>query len=247
MFGGIVDWLSDPTGMGTYRSGLKKQEQAQRDELARTQALMEPLAEEMRQTGAQTAAAYQPLASLTGEGIQRMQGDYTTQYTPYEFEGTVEDYLDPSIQYQQEAAQRGVSSGAAARGSALSGAAQKELAQTTQKIAEQGYGDAFRRMQQERQYGASQADKAYESALRNQQQRYAQAQDITGLGLKGLAGQQQGRQYGTTGAVSTLSPIYSRTINPTAGQAELAKAEMQGKATSGLLSSLSNLVFGKKK
>ena len=244
MLGGIYDWLSDPTGMGTYRSGLKKQEKSQRDELARTQSLMEPLADEYRQTGAQTAADYQPLAILTDEGIQRMQDDYTTQYTPYEFEGTVEDYLSPSIQYQQEAAQRGISSGAAARGSALSGAAQKELAQTTQKIAEQGYGDAFSRMQQDRQYGASQADKAYEAALRNQQQRYAQAQDITNLALEGLSGQQQGRQYGTTGAVTTLSPIYSRTINPTAGKAELAKAEMQGKATGGLLSSVSDFFFG---
>ena len=244
MLDGIYDWLSDPTGMVTYRSGLKKQEQAQRDELARTQSLMEPLADEYRQTGAQTAADYQPLAILTDEGIQRMQDDYTTQYTPYEFEGTVEDYLDPSIQYQQEAAARGVSSGAAARGSALSGAAQKELAQTTQKIAEQGYGDAFRRMQQERQYGATQADKAYEAAVRNQAQRYAQAQDITNLALKGLSGQQQGRQYGTTGAVTTLSPIYSRTINPTAGKAELAKAEMHGKATGGLLGSVTDFFFG---
>ena len=76
MLDGIYDWLSDPTGMVTYRSGLKKQEKSQRDELARTQSLMEPLADEYRQTGAQTAADYQPLAILTDEGIQRMQDDY---------------------------------------------------------------------------------------------------------------------------------------------------------------------------
>jgi len=53
------------------------------------------------------------------------------------------DYLDPSIAYQQEAARKNVEESAAGQGGLYSGAAAREIAADTAKIAEQGYQQAF--------------------------------------------------------------------------------------------------------
>lgn len=58
------------------------------------------------------------------------------------------DYLDPSIAYQQEAARKNVEESAAGQGGLYSGAAAREIAADTAKIAEQGYSGAYDRARQ---------------------------------------------------------------------------------------------------
>lgn len=62
--------------------------------------------------------------------------------------GTWKDYLDPSIAYQQESARKNVEESAAGQGGLYSGAAAREIAADTAKIAEQGYSDAYDRARQ---------------------------------------------------------------------------------------------------
>ena len=73
-------------------------------------------------------------------------GDYQSTYKdPL---SSWKDYLDPSIAYQQEAARKNVEESAAGQGGLYSGAAAREIASDTAKIAEQGYRDAYDRARQ---------------------------------------------------------------------------------------------------
>lgn len=54
-----------------------------------------------------------------------------------------QSYLDPSIAYQQESARKNIEESAAGQGGLYSGAAAREIAADTAKIAEQGYQQAF--------------------------------------------------------------------------------------------------------
>jgi hypothetical protein len=59
--------------------------------------------------------------------------------------GKVNDYLDPSIAYQQEQAGKANAAQYGSQGSLFSGAAAKGLADRTSAIAQQGWGNAFDR------------------------------------------------------------------------------------------------------
>lgn len=240
---GIGDWLSDPSGMGGYRSGLRQQEAAQRKELEAMRGRMGTLGAEASAMGERLGGMYAPMAGLAGVGATQMQGDYSTPYQQYQFGGKVEDYLDPSIAYQQQQASKQIQSGAAALGNLLSGAAQKALSDRAQQIGQMGYQQAFQNMQGERQFGATQAQQDYLNRLNQQALRYGQAKDIAGLGLQGLQGQAQGLQFGASNRYNMVSPAYSQVVQPTAGLGDIRAAEMRGSATSGL-SSLAGSALG---
>lgn len=240
MLGGLVDYAMDPTGMGRYREGLAAQEAAQRKELERVQGKMDTLGQEYTQAGQQIAAGYAPLAGLVPEAVERMQQDYSVAPTAYQYQGNVNQFLDPSIAYQQDQARRSLESSAAARGNLMSGAAAKAIADRAQQIGAQGYADAYARMERDRGYGANQAQQNYLNQVAQQQQRYNQAQQLGQFGLQGLAGQSRGIEYGTTGSVTTRAPSYGQMIDPTAGRADMAAGQMAGQFTGGLLSAAAN-------
>lgn len=123
----------------------------------------------MEATGAYTTAQGQILDEYgnlyTPEGVKSAKESYTGALTSSDptkyaidagdFQSTYKDplsswkdYLDPSIAYQQEAARKNVEESAAGRGGLYSGAAAREIASDTAKIAEQGYRDAYDRARQ---------------------------------------------------------------------------------------------------
>ena len=129
--------------------------------------------------------------------------------------GDVSAFLDPSIAYQQEQAQKGVESSAAGKGGLFSGAAGQEIADTTQKIASQGWGDAYDRAnaaQQQANQTAIQQQQANQSAgaynlgmdtskLGAQEQAYNTMMEPMGAfsqALMDTAGTQYGAQTGMT-------------------------------------------------
>lgn len=59
--------------------------------------------------------------------------------------GDVSSFMDPSLNYQMDQATKQVESSQAGKGGLFSGAAGKSIAGATQKIAEQGWGDAYDR------------------------------------------------------------------------------------------------------
>lgn len=73
-------------------------------------------------------------------------GDYQSTYKdPL---GSWKDYLDPSIEFQQESARKNVEESAAGEGGLYSGAAANEIATNVASIAEKGYSDAYEKARQ---------------------------------------------------------------------------------------------------
>ena len=113
--------------------------------------------------------AMQPYQQLTDVGkTQQLQGDYvaglenlnTNQYKtgPAQLQtgnvlGDVNKFMDPSLNFQMDQATKQVESSQAGKGGLFSGAAGNAIAQTTQNIAQQGWGDAYARANQAQQQG----------------------------------------------------------------------------------------------
>ena len=110
--------------------------------------------------------------------------------------GSVDQFMDPSIDYQMEQATKQVESSQAGKGGLFSGAAGKSIALATQKIAEQGYSDAYNR--------ADQALKQSNQA-RLQQQQAGQSAGTYNLGLDTTGLEAKGQAYNTF-----MDPINTR-------------------------------------
>lgn len=117
----------------------------------------------------------------------------------------VAGYLGPSIEYQQQQAQKGVESSAAGRGGLFSGAVGQEIADKTRSIAEQGWGQAY-----DRANAAQQT--ANQTALQQQQAQQSAGQYNLGMDTSKLGAQEQA--YNTM-----LEPMgaYSQALMDTAG------------------------------
>lgn len=159
-----------------------------------------------RQTGIDTAyegkvntalAPYDQLSDLQGateaqkaytSGLMGMDTDqYKTQAANLNTGnalGDVGSFMDPSLNYQMDQATKQVESSQAGKGGLFSGAAGKSIAGATQKIAEQGYSDAYNRANQALQQS---------NAAKLQQQQAGQNAGTYNLGLDttkiGAAGQ----------------------------------------------------------
>lgn len=133
---------------------------------------------------------------------------YKTQAAQLQSGGVLNDvsgYLDPSIEYQQQQAQKGVESSAAGRGGLFSGAVGQEIADKTRSIAEQGWGQAY-----DRANAAQQT--ANQTALQQQQAQQSAGQYNLGMDTSKLGAQEQA--YNTM-----LEPMgaYSQALMDTAG------------------------------
>jgi hypothetical protein len=109
--------------------------------------------------------ALQPWEALAGsvdspaifqEYIRQLQAQDPSQfgvsYDPVAYQdplSRVNEFLDPSIQFQTDQARRGVEASAAGRGGLFSGATGRDISEATRQVAETGWGRAFDRAQAE--------------------------------------------------------------------------------------------------
>lgn len=178
----------------------------------------------------------------TPEGVKSAKEGYTTALTESDpskyainagdYQSTYKDplsswkeYLDPSIEYQQESARKNVEESAAGQGGLYSGAAANEIATNVADIASKGYSDAFEKA---RQAGLDVNDIAGENFTRGVTAgNYNLNLDQTGIENKGLA-------YGTERELmDTVS----------AGQSDLNKTQYDaatGMASTNLSGKLAN-------
>lgn len=137
----------------------------------------------------------------TPEGVKSAKEGYTTALTESDpskyainagdYQSTYKDplsswkdYLDPSIEYQQESARKNIEESAAGEGGLYSGAAAKEIATGVADIASQGYSDAYEKA---RQAGLDVNDIAGENFTRGVTAgNYNLNLDQTGIENKGL-------------------------------------------------------------
>jgi hypothetical protein len=134
-------------------------------------------------------------------------GAYDVPYQQYNFRsaesygqapGTYQDkgfnfQADPGYQFRQSEGQRAIEQSAAARGSQLSGATLKALAQYGQNMASQEYGQAYGRYAQDRAFGAGQSAEAYD--------RFA-SERAFGASRENLQYQDYLQQYQTSAAIA---------------------------------------------
>lgn len=128
-------------------------------------------------------AMYQPYRDIGPSALAALAAeDFTTPMESFAFEGEVSDYLDPSMAYQQEQARRALEQSAVARGGLLSGGTAQALQNQAQQFAMQDYGNAWQRMQTDKNFAYQQfRDRAAQRAA-NAQARYAQLSQLANIG-----------------------------------------------------------------
>lgn len=135
--------------------------------------------------------------------------------------GDVNSFMDPSLDYQMEQATKQVESSQAGKGGLFSGAAGKSIAGATQKIAEQGWGDAYNRANQALQQS---------NQAKLQQQQAGQSAGTYNLGLDTTKIGAAGQAYNTLmEPISTVSQGKMDTAGTIYGsQSGMSQQQMQG-------------------
>lgn len=175
---------------------------------------------EMADTGAAKSAMDSYVSGLQGLNTDQYKTSAATLNQGNAL-GDVSSFLDPSIKYQQEAAQKAVESSQAGKGGLFSGAAGQSISNATQKIAEQGWGDAYTRANQALQ-------QSNQAALQQQQANQSAGQYNLGLDTTGI--EAQGKAYQTLmEPISTLAQSQMDTAGTMYGsRSGMNQQQMQG-------------------
>lgn len=163
--------------------------------------------------------AYTDAASAANpEQWQVAQGAGAQTYT--DANDMARSYLDPSIAYQQEAARKNVEESAAGQGGLYSGAAAREIAADTAKIAETGWQTAF-------QNAASEQTRANTAATTTQQNAISAGNYNSALTQTNLGNMKD--VYGTEREVMDLWSSGQSDLNKTqlSTQQQIANAKLQ--------------------
>ena len=157
-------------------------------------------------------------SSANPEQWQVAQGAGAQTYT--DAKDMAQSYLDPSIAYQQEAARKNIEESAAGQGGLYSGAAAREIAADTAKIAETGWQTAF-------QNAASEQTRANTAATTTQQNAISAGNYNSALTQTNLGNMKD--VYGTEREVMDLWSGGQSDLNKTqlSTQQQIANAKLQ--------------------
>ena len=212
--------------LGSLLGGFGAQSAQEADARLRKQ-LLERQIQEQRQAFADVAPSFDPYMrqgemGLRGlETLGRTQEDY--DYTPsqFEYQGQVQDFLDPSMEFQQEQMQRALEASGASAGNLLSGGALKELQNRSAQLAQTDYGNAYNRMQNDKRFAYGQfMDYANAKRMANADafnRRMNVAQQQIGQGQFGTSGRANARM----GVASNIGEQIGAQINPMAQNAQV--------------------------
>jgi hypothetical protein len=131
-------------------------------------------------------------AGLTALG-QIQEGDFTTDMGQFEYGKDVNDFLDPSMAFQQEQMARNMQQNAVARGSYASGGFDKALQDRGAQVAQTYYGQARQDMANDKASSYQQFRDQFASRRANNQQRFAQLQGINQMGFNANQGMSNAR------------------------------------------------------
>lgn len=142
--------------LGSFLEADAARDAAREDSRTRERMLQQQIDEANRAYGV-AQGLYSPYTELTGSALAGLQGFNqdvmggaydVPELGEFTYDKTVQDFLDPSMRFQQEQMQRALESSAAAGGGLLSGGALKELQGRSSDLAMRDYGNAFNRQQQ---------------------------------------------------------------------------------------------------
>lgn len=165
----------------TYWGG-QEANQAQREALDQALAA--------QKAGTAEAQGYMdPYAQAGGRALSEL-ANFQDYQLPGEFDGSrynVQDYLDPSMEFQRQQMERSVAAGAAARGGLLSGAAAKELQNRGAQLAQTDYQNSFQRMQTDKTFAYNQYINRFNQVRLQNQDRLARLQGMGQMGYNANA------------------------------------------------------------
>lgn len=187
-------------GLGSLMGG-NAQERAVLAQARAEKEAQERAIQEQRQAFSDVQGMYSPYAQYGQQalgGLSALMGDvqsgaYATPQEQFQFNQTTQDFLDPSMKYQQQRAMEGIEASRAG-GGLHSGATLKELQDRGQQMAQMDWGNAFNRQMTARGQAYQQfRDKMNFSRMENAD-RFNR--------LSGLLSQQLGVGQNATGAMA---------------------------------------------
>ena len=137
-------------------------------------------------------------AGLTALG-QIQEGDFTTDMGQFEYGKDVNEFLDPSMAFQQKQMQDAMEQSAVARGGLQSGGFAKALQANSAQLAQTDYGNAYNRMNQDKATSYQQFRDQFASRRANNQQRFSQLQGLNQMGFDANRGMSNARMQQAQG------------------------------------------------
>jgi hypothetical protein len=224
--GGLLSLM----GSDDQAAGIESQIQAQKEMLElqfqqnkiSREEYMQSMQDIYNPSEEKLAELYAPFSGLAGQGVEEMQREGGPVREDFKYGKTVEDFLDPSIDYQKEQATRAVNASGAATGSMLSGAAQKAIADRAQQIGKKGYGDASNRMVQDRNFEQGKHYTDYGLDVDAEDTRYNKASNLASLGLGAIDNTAGAIRFGTAGrAGGNLAPVSAPLMPSSSGLSQI--------------------------
>jgi len=221
-------------GSGLSAWGQKSAAEAAAD--AQTRAAQLGI-EEQRRAYADALPYLEPYSAAGQEGLNMLlagiqSGQFTGPEIPeYQFQGSVEDYLDPSTDYQQRKIREQLEQSAAAGGQLSSGATLKALQQEAQDRAMMDYQNAFARRGQERAFDYQDFVNRFNISRQNVADRYNQIANLSQQGF----GAGQSIANLRTGQASNVANLLQQQ-----GQAQAVAAAAPGAFGANLAGGLTN-------
>lgn len=198
--------------LGSYLGGEAQKDAAGASARAQIAALERSIQE--RQAGFQDVSGlmdpyYQAGLRALGD-IQAIDPrDYMVDYGQFEYDRGVNEFLDPSMQYQAQQAQRALEGSAAARGGLLSGNTLRALQEQQSSIGAQDWGNAYNRMMQDKSFAYGQFQDRFN-------QRRAQMSDLYNRTMSKYGGLLQSGQA----AANTMATARTGVATGTAGDVQ---------------------------
>jgi len=178
---------------GQYFGGQARTEAAMDQARAQQEALQNAM-REGKEGYSDISQMYSPFQQAGLEDLQKFrQMDFSQDPGSFQYGANVEQFLDPSMQYQQEQAMNQIQGSAAAQGALGSGATLKAMQDRGQQIAQQGYGDAFNRMMQDKSFAYGQYRDRANQTRQRLMDRANQLQGVSNMGFQATGQQAQAR------------------------------------------------------
>ena len=197
------------------------------------------------QTGTFTGGGDYPLASVMGSGWMQ---PWTTPFSYGGFNGDAYQFKaptatdmtqDPSFEFRMSEGSKALQRGAAARGTLLTGGAQRDLASWAQDYASQEYSNVYQRKLGENQMGYGRALGEYQQGYGNAANQYSQAYNIWANNQNTQFNRAQAIKGGGQTAVNQLGSLGSAYAN-NAGNIQMGIGNAQAAATVGTANAWNN-------
>jgi hypothetical protein len=193
---------------GNYMSGQAQREAAEIGAEAQIKAAQMGI-DEQRAAYQDISPMYQRYMNIGDRALGRLSegvhsGEFTSpEMQDFHYNRGVNEFLDPSMQYQQEQAQRALESSAALGGGLLSGGTLKGLQNQAQQFAQTDYGNAYNRMQSDKSFAYNEYLNRFNAQRQSLSDRYNQLSQLSNVG-QGATSALANARLGTGSQVTNL-------------------------------------------